>query len=553
MAARALAALDTHASALVVCATGGGKTATFSVMAARHSGPVAITVHRKEIVAQISLSLGSCGVAHRIVAPPAVVAMVRRKHYKKLGRCLIDKNARAGVASVQTLCSASSQRDVMLQRWVASVTLAIFDEGHHYVRKGQWAAAVDGFSRAKRLFFSATPERADGLDLGADTDGFAEVMIEGPSTAWLINEGRLSPFEYFAPEPDLDYSDIPITASGELNTRAMRKRIVGTDHVGRVVAHYSTLCLGKRAIVFSNDVDTATETAADFNAHGVPAAVLHGGTEDAERERAIERFEAGELLVLVNVDLFDEGFDVPAADAAILDRKTESLAKYLQMCGRVLRPVYADGWPQDTAEQRHAAIAAGSKPTALIIDIVRNWERHGLPNWPRVWSLYGKKGEGRSKSAGESLRSCLKCTQPFERYLDACPWCGEPLPEPTAAREPSHVDGVLSKLDVDAMAELFERVKRANSPALEYAEDQARRRIPPIGRPADMRRHLAAIERRRVLHEMVAWWFGVQPKTDTLNETQRKFYQRFGVDVGTAMTLSEGETDALITKITRDF
>ena len=258
-------------------------------------------------------------------------------------------------------------------------------------------------------------------------------------------------------------------------------------------------------------------------------------------------------MVLVNVDLFDEGFDVPAADVAILDRKTESLAKYLQMCGRVLRPLYAAGWPQDTAEQRRAAIAASDKPTAKVIDIVRNWERHGLPNWPRVWSLYGKKGEGRAAGSGISLRSCLKCTQPFERFLDACPWCGEPLPEPTAAREPSHVDGVLSKLDVDALAELFERVRRAAAPATEYADDQARRRIPPIGRAADMRRHLAAIERRKVLHELTAWWFGVQPAARSANESQRKFYQTFGVDVGTALTLNESETDSLIHKITKGF
>lgn len=540
-------------SVLAVLATGGGKTVIFSAIMHDHNGAAAAVVHRKEIVGQISQALARLDVKHRVIAPKQVVARIRRRHLKEFGKSFVDPHAQAGVISVQTLTSKSSDDNAELQRWVKQITLCVFDEGHHYVEQGLWAKAVHAMANAKLLFVTATPERADGKGLGATADGFADVMVEGPTMRWLIEQGYLCRFSYKAPRTDLDMSGIPVTASGDLNTKAMRARVVESHLVGDVVRHYLQFASGKRAIVFATDVKTAEEMAEAFKARGVAAAALSGETEAGERDRKLDDFEEKRLQVLVNVDLFDEGFDVPGVEAVVLARPTESLAKYLQMVGRALRVVYAKGHDLSAQEGRLAAIAAGGKPEAIVIDPVRNWERHGMPSWPRQWSLDSREKGSRGKS--DELvpqRICTTCTQPYEKFYKACPHCGEPVPAPAGRSAPEQVEGDLMELDVEAMAALFEKMRRADMDDDEYAQDQLARRIPAVGRGADMKRHREAKYRRSVLKELIAWWAGAQEGRE-IGEVHRRFYHRFGVDIGTAMTLKARETDVLIEKIKQRF
>lgn len=528
------AAWLTVRSVLGVLATGGGKTVCFAWLMHEHVGACAAVVHRKEIVSQISCALAKLDVKHRVIAPPNVVALIRRKHLRLYKKSFIDPHAKAGVISVQTLTSKASKNNSLLQKWLQQITLAVFDEGHHYIKSGLWGRAVEMFDKAKLLFVTATPERADGKGLGAHADGYAETMVQGPSTQWLIERGYLSPFTYKAPRTDLDISNIPVTASGELNTRIMRTRIVKSHLVGDVVRHYHTFAAGKRCIVFANDVETAEEHAAAFRASGVSAVALNGGSEQADRDRECERFESGELTVLINVDLFDEGFDVPGAEAVIMARKTESLAKFLQMIGRVLRTF--DG-----------------KTEAIVIDPVRNWERHGMPNWPRVWSMTGRE-KGTRKAADDLIpqRVCAACTQPYEAFYKICPYCGH-APMPAGRAAPEQVDGDLMELDVAAMTALFVRMQAADMSDEDYAVDQIARNIPHIGRSADMKRHQEAKYRRRVLRELVGWWVGFQTARRDMSEIHRRFYYRFGIDIGTAFTLNAQDTDALANKIQLHF
>jgi DNA repair protein RadD len=538
-----------------VLATGGGKTISFAALVYDHlsdkRGGAAIVVHRKEIVVQISRALGRLGVKHRVVAPPEVLKLIRRKHLKEFGKSFIDPHALCGVVSVQTLTSKGSEKNSVLQNWLKQVTLAVFDEGHHYVKTGLWARAVMLMASASVLFVTATPERADGKGLGEDWEGFAQEMIQGPDVKDLQDTGWLCRFTYKAPKSDLDLRGIPVTATGDLNTMELRKRVVKSHLVGDVVVHYKEYLGGKRAIVFATDVQTANDMGAAFLAGGVKAVALSGETEQDIRDRAIEDFEDGKVKVLINVDLFDEGFDVPAADGCILARPTESLAKYLQMVGRVLRPMYAKGFELDTVAGRFAAIAASVKPFAIVIDPVRNWERHGMPNWRRKWTLEGKSKESRGPSDTIPQKACLACTQPYGAYLLACKYCGH-VNEPAGRASIEQVDGALHDLDVDAMAAVFERIRKAEMNDDEFRLTQITRRVPPIGRGAELARHNAAKYRRQVLRELVAWWVGCQPNRH-IDEIHKRFYYRFGVDIGTAFTLDQKDTDALIDVIKSRF
>lgn len=532
---KVLTSLDRYGCTVGVLPTGAGKTVVFSSIINDHQGASAAVVHRKEIVAQISLSLGKFGIKHRIVAPPNVIAMIRRKHLKAFNTSFVDPNALCGVVSVQSVTSKSSAKNHKLQRWLDQVTLAVFDEGHHYVDEGQWAAAVHRVERAKRLLITATPERADGIGLGEGCGGFAADMVEGPTTHWLIENGFLSRFRYKAPATDLDVAGVALTKRGDFNANALRSRVLDSHIVGDIVKHYQQFGENRKAIVFSTDVKTATEQAEAFNSTGIKAVALSGETEAAEREQAIDQFENGDIQVLINVDLFDEGFDVPAVEVVILGRPTMSLGKYLQMVGRGLRLL--DG-----------------KEYAIIIDPVRNWERHGMPNWPRTWTLEARSKSERGSGADDLIpqRICDGCTQPYEAFYTACPYCGH-VPVPAKRATPEQVDGDLQELDVDALAALFKRIETAKLDGADYERELIKNNVPPIARPAAMRRQQAVVYRREVLVNLMKYWTGCQPASRSLKEKQKRFYLRFGVDMMTAQTLDIKQTDALIEKIRANF
>lgn len=523
-------ALKSHRAVLGVFSTGGGKTFCFSSIISAHTGGSLTTVHRKRIIIQISKSFALFGVRHRVIAPEHVIKEARRQHMKKFGQSYIDRASRVGIASVQTITSKASAKNRKLKLWLSGVSLAVFDEGHHYVKTGQWAKSVELIpDTAKMIFVTATPERCDGKGLGAHADGFIEAMVEGPPLRWLIDNGRLSRYKYYCPKTDFSVDDIPLTSSGDFNRNLFRSRVVKSGLVGDVVQHYITYAKGLKTIVFATDVKTAEEMAALFTKTGYPAVSLSYKTPLKVIEKNLEKYESGEIKVLINVDLFDEGFDVPDTEADILARPTESLCKYLQEIGRVLR-------------------VAEGKEHAIIIDCVRNWERHGHFTWPRVWSLDSReKRTGKPNDGRPKLKICVNCTQPYEAFLRKCPYCGH-VDKPIGRRKLEQVDGDLFELDADALAAVFDKVKRANMSGDEYKAELRRKGCPVIGIPRNVKMHNEVLHKRKVLYHLMSWWIGSQNGRD-LSEIYRRFFHRFGIDAATAFTLNRSETEELISRI----
>ena len=138
------------------------------------------------------------------------------------------------------------------------------------------------------------------------------------------------------------------------------------------------------------------------------------------------------------------------------------------------------------------------KAEAIIIDMVRNWERHGMPDWPRVWTL--DRREKRSNGASDTIpqKVCDGCTQPYPAYYKGCPWCGH-VNEPAGRGTPDQVDGDLVELDVAALAALFDKMNAAEMSDEEFQRDVIGRNIPPIGRGKLLAGHQAAKYRRDVL------------------------------------------------------
>ena len=93
---------------------------------------------------------------------------------------------------------------------------------------------------------------------------------------------------------------------------------------------------------------------------------------------------AAPIQVLVNVDIFSEGFDCPDVEFVQLARPTLSLAKYLQMVGRGLR------------------VAKGKK-NCVIIDNVGLYRVFGLPSQVWNWNAMfeGKLKVGKKKETAK--------------------------------------------------------------------------------------------------------------------------------------------------------
>lgn len=423
---RGMRALNTKRRVLLQCPTGGGKTVIATAIAQVVSGldqRVWFVCHRAELVFQTSLTFQASGVAHSFIAA---------------GRPY-DAAASVHICSVDTLKSRLTKVDIQ-------PNLVIWDECHHVGAAG-WTAVMNAYPDAWHVGLSATPCRLDGKGL----DSHFDELIQGPSVAWLIEQGSLSKFDIYSPsEPDLRGVK---TSMGDYKQDQLEAACNRPALIGDAVAHHARLAGERLTVVFAVSVKHSLEVVEAFQKAGVPAAHLDGNTPREERAEIIRRFAAGEVRVLSNVSLFGEGFDLSAIagkpvtiDCVILLRPTQSLSLYLQQVGRALRP------------------APGK--VAIVLDHAGNFRRHGWPDEERTWTLKGRDKKSKDQAEGPPPPlTCGNCYGQIRRPAPhACPLCGVPLP--IQARMPVVSPGELKRMQREAL----EAEKAAKAAAKEAAK-----------------------------------------------------------------------------------
>jgi superfamily II DNA or RNA helicase len=514
---------------LGVLPTGAGKTFVFSHII-KTAGCAAVAIaHRQELVYQISTALARWGVRHRVIGPSSVIRFAVSNHMRELGRSFIDSHSPIAVAGVDTLVRRADE----LRDWMPRVGLWVTDEAHHVASGNKWQRAVEMFPNARGLGVSATPVRADGRGLGRHADGVFDTMVTGPTMREIIRLGYLTDYRIFAPASDLDLSGVTVGGSGDYVREQLRGAVRRSHIVGDIVQHYKRIAPGRLGVTFVSDTDTATEVADAYNAAGVPAAVVTHKTNDQIRAYLIDQFRQREIMQLVNVDLFGEGFDLPAIEVVSFGRPTQSYALYAQQFGRALRIM--DG-----------------KREAIIIDHVRNVERHGLPDGKRSFTLDARERRGKPDPDLIPTRCCPGCSMVYERINRVCPYCGY-YAEPVARTGPEHVDGDLTELDAATLARMRGDVDTVDLPPGEYAVELHRRHVPTIGHPRMIRLHEADRVAQVALRSAIALWAGRwRDAGATDSESYRRFYYRFGTDVLTAQTLGESDARALQEAINND-
>lgn len=388
-------------SLLIQSPTGSGKTllTAYMLKSAASKGICSWFInHRRELIKQSSKTFSDVGVTHGIIAVGFAPEHQRMTQ----------------IASIQTLARRYKN--------YRAPGLIVWDECHHVAAKG-WSAIHDAFPNAFHIGLTATPERLDGNGLRK----WFEEIIKGPSVTWLIENGFLAPYKLFAPR-GISVSGIKSRmgdfAKDQLNKVADKPTITGD-----AIKHYQKHASGKRAVVFCVSIEHSKHVSDQFNAAGIKSEHVDGETDTEVRDSAIKRFESGETKVLCNVELFGEGFDLPALECAILLRPTQSLGMYLQQVGRALRP-HPD------------------KQVAIILDHAGNCERHGLPDEEREWSLDGREGRGSKSDGGKSVKICPRCFA-AQNFAKNCVYCGFEFE--SKSRKIQHAEGDLQEIDLDAM------------------------------------------------------------------------------------------------------
>lgn len=402
---------------------------------------------------------------------------------------------------------------------------------HHVLKKNKWGKCIEMFPNAYGLGVTATPIRADGKGLGRHSDGVFDQIVEGPTMRELIDRGFLTDYRIFAPPSNIDLSSAKVGSTGDYTKPSMKSAMKDSTVMGDVVEHYLKIAGGKLGITFAVDVETAGQIAAAFRAAGVPSEVVSANTDDRARTDILRRFKRREILQLVNVDLFGEGFDLPALEVVSMARPTQSYALYAQQFGRALRTMEG-------------------KDVAIIIDHVGNCVRHGLPDASRIWSLDAReKRSTNTPNDAIPVTACPACTMVYERTKSECPYCGH-KPEPISRSGPEFVDGDLCELDPDTLRKMRGEIERVDADPSFIRQKMINAGATGLVANSAAKQHRLRQEAQSPLRNVISWWAGVhrgRGKND--NEIYRLFYHRFGIDIMSAQAVGYKDAAALTEKI----
>lgn len=258
--------------------------------------------------------------------------------------------------------------------------MIVIDEAHHALAK-TYKEMWERFPNAKFLGLTATPCRLNGKGF---TDLF-DVLVQSWSVPEFISKERLATYDFVSIKSDgvtqrLIDSLQKRGADGDYQNKEMDMLLNKKPSIERLYQSLEEFGKDRKGIVYAINISHAQKITKLYQEHGVKAIAIDSKTPAVERQQDIEAFKKGDIQVLVNVDIFSEGFDCPDVEFVQLARPTLSLAKYLQMVGRGLR------------------VAKGKK-NCVIIDNVGLYRVFGLPSQVWNWNAMfeGKLKDGKRK------------------------------------------------------------------------------------------------------------------------------------------------------------
>ena len=362
-------AFDKHRSVMVQMPTGTGKTMVLAELVKRlmmkdEGLRILIVAHRRELIEQIK-------------------ATVKRMGLNADNQLSVINNQTIIVESIQTI----SRRIATIE---FAPSLVVIDEAHHALAK-TYKMMWETWPDAKFLGLTATPCRLNGKGF---TDLF-DILVQSWDIPTFIKAKWLSTYDFVSIKADSRTQQLITSlkkrgADGDYQVKEMDAVLNKRPSIERLYNCVTEFARNRKGFVYAINIDHARSIAEYYQSQGVNAVAIDSHTPVKERDRIISSFRSGGLQVLVNVDIFSEGFDCPDVEFIQLARPTLSLAKYLQMVGRGLRP-------------------SKGKKNCMIIDNVGLYRVFGLPSqiwdWKSAFEGRMKMREERLKMKDESLKS----------------------------------------------------------------------------------------------------------------------------------------------------
>lgn len=343
---------------MVQMPTGTGKTILFAsivkdirnwIIENHSNSHILILAHVRELIQQAADKL-----KHRGIDAGIIMSGVSQ-----------NLNKIVQVASIQTFMSPKNRGRMTMENF----DFIIIDEAHHSMAP-RYQDLWDLFPESKKLGVTATPWR---MDHSGFTSLYDDIIISHP-IEWFVKEGYLSNYDYIsiAPNSDIQHEINSIDRFGVDGDYLEEELINRFDKDGiraKLYESYCQFCKGKKGIIYAINRQHAANIKNTYQAHGVSIEMIDGTTPKAVRESLLADFKAGELQVIVNVNIFSEGFDCPDIEFIQLARPTKSLAMFLQQIGRGLR-------------------ISKDKEKGLILDNVGLYNRFGTPMANRRWHYH---------------------------------------------------------------------------------------------------------------------------------------------------------------------
>ena len=384
-------ALRLHRSVMAQMPTGTGKTVLLASVVEsflrEHSNcNVWIVAHRRELVSQIretiervfsKITPSLFTLKEGSTSHPDPLSSGAREETAPPRRSEPLRSKVGGPSKVSPDCLSASAFNVPIKavsiQWLSKhydeieeePGLIVIDEAHHALAK-TYKEMWERFPKAKFLGLTATPCRLNGKGF---TDLF-DVLVQSWDVPEFISKGRLATYDFVSIKSDgvtqrLIDSLQKRGADGDYQNKEMDMLLNKKPSIERLYRSLEEFGKDRKGIVYAINISHAQKITKLYQENGVKAIAIDSKTPATERQQDIEAFKKGDIQVLVNVDIFSEGFDCPDVEFVQLARPTLSLAKYLQMVGRGLR------------------VAKGKK-NCVIIDNVGLYRVFGLPS--QVWN-----------------------------------------------------------------------------------------------------------------------------------------------------------------------
>jgi len=375
---------------VVQAPTGSGKTLVMASLvssAVEKRKQVLVLAPRRELIYQTSDKVLQMGVEHGVIMAGERPSLIH---------------------SVQVACIPTLHRRCIQNSHMAlpHADLVLVDEAHLSIAPST-KELLSNYDNSVIVGFTATPARGDGRGLGEVYDD----LVIGPTVKSLTDEGWLVPARYFAGKKP-DVSKVKIQA-GDYQQKGLGDAVDKPEIVGDVVTNWIRIAGDRKTVVFAVNVAHSRHLCEQFKEMGVDAEHIDGNTERDERKAMLQRLRDGDTQVICSCEVLTYGWDEPSISCAVMARPTKSIARYLQMAGRVLRPY-------------------DNKEDCIIIDHAGSVYDLGFVDDEIPWTLEAnekvqerKQDQQKQKSDPKPIE-CKHCSYVFDP-APKCPSCGHEM------------------------------------------------------------------------------------------------------------------------------